>query len=339
MSRGNVAAAGVCVLCVAATAHAHHSRALYDMTTEVVFDGTVAKLEWRNPHISMTVETKGADGAPILHEIEVMSVSEARAMGLRQDAIAAGSHVVVRAHPGRSGPAARAVGLDVRTSDGALLPLNTDAGFQVAPSVVVEAQGLAGRWAPQLTDFQTAFNTTRNWPFTDAGRAGLATAFTEPSAVLGICADYPPPVLSFFPDLREIEIAASTVVMRFEAQGQNLARVVHLDQKAHPADVAPSLAGHSIGRWEGQTLIVDTVAFQPHAVGVMIGVPSGPNKHLVERFTLAEDRRHLRYDVTLEDPSALTAPASLSVQWEYRPDLAPSGVACDPEAARKVLQR
>ena len=309
------------------------------MTTEVVFDGTVAKLEWRNPHISMTVETKGADGAPMLHEIEVMSVSEARAMGLRQDAIAVGSHVVVRAHPGRSGPAARAVGLDVRTSDGALLPLNTDAGFQVAPSVVVAAQGLAGRWAPQLTDFQTAFNTTRNWPFTDAGRAGLATAFTEPSAVLGICADYPPPVLSFFPDLREIEIAASTVVMRFEAQGQNLVRVVHLDEKAHPADVAPSLAGHSIGRWEGQTLIVDTVAFQPHAVGVMIGVPSGPDKHLVERFTLAEDRRHLRYDVTLVDPSALTAPASLSVQWEYRPDLAPSGVACDPEAARKVLQR
>jgi hypothetical protein len=157
--------------------------------------------------------------------------------------------------------------------------------------------------------------------------------------VLGICADYPPPVLSFFPDLREIEIAASTVVMRFEAQGQNLARVVHLDQTTHPASVAPSLAGHSIGRWEGQTLIVDTVAFQPHAVGVMIGVPSGPDKHLVERFTLAEDRRHLRYDVTLEDPSALTAPASLSVQWEYRPDLAPSGVACDPEAARKVLQR
>ena len=68
-------------------------------------------------------------------------------------------------------------------------------------------------------------------------------------------------------------------------------------------------------------------------------MPSGPDKHLVERFTLAEDRRHLRYDVTLEDPSALTAPASLSVQWEYRPDLAPSGVACDPEAARKVLQR
>jgi hypothetical protein len=71
----------------------------------------------------------------------------------------------------------------------------------------------------------------------------------------------------------------------------------------------------------------------------MIGAASGPEKHLVERFTLAPDRRHLRYDVTIEDPLSLTAPASLNVQWEYRPDLTPSGVACDPEAARKVLRR
>ena len=339
MSRGTVSAAGAFVLCVAGVADAHHSRALYDMTTEVVFDGTVAKLEWRNPHISMTVETKDADGTPMLHEIEVMSVSEARALGLRRDAIAEGSHVVVRAHPGRSGPAARAVGLDVKASDGTLLPLNTDAGFEVAPSVTVEVQGLAGRWAPSVADFRTAFDAARNWPFTEAERARLATAFTEPNAVLGICADYPPPVLSFFPDLREIEIGDSTVVLRFEAQGQNVARLVHLDQASHPADVAPSLMGHSIGRWEGQTLVIDTVAFEPHVVGVMIGVPSGPKKHLVEQFAVTDDRRHLRYDVTLEDPLGLTAPASLSVQWEYRPDLAPSGIACDPEAARRVLQR
>jgi hypothetical protein len=334
----SVLTVGVCVLC-AASANAHHSRALYDMTSEVVFDGTVTKLDWMNPHISMTVATKGIDGAPVPHEIEVMSVSEARALGLRREAIAVGSHVVVRAHPGRGGSTARAVGLDVKTGDGTLLPLNTDAGFGVGPSAVREAEGLAGRWAPTVADFQAAFAAARGWPLTETARAELTTAFTQSSAVLGICADYPPPVLAFFPDLREIEIAASTVVIRYEAQGQNLARVVHLDQAIHPAGVAPSLLGHSIGRWEAGTLVVDTVAFEPHAVGIMIGVASSPQKHLVERFTLAQDRRHLRYDVMVEDPASLTAPASLSVQWEYRPDLAPSGVACDPEAARKVLKQ
>src|SRR5262245_53493809 len=320
-------------------ADAHHSRALYDTTKEVVFEGTVTKLEWRNPHVSMTVETKDADGASALHDVEVMSVSEARALGLRQDAIAVGSHVVVSAHPGRAGPTARSVGLTVRTSDGTVLPLNTDSRLTLAPAASVDAQSIAGRWAPSLADFGAAFPATFGWPFTESARKASAAAISEPNAALGICADFPPPLLGVFPDLREIEVSGSTVTMRFEAQGQNVERVIHLDQAQHPANVAPSLAGHSIGRWEGQTLVVDTIAFSPHPIGIAIAVPSGPSKHLVERFALAPDRRHLRYDLTMEDPAGLTAPASLSTQWEYRPDLAPSGVACDPDIARRMLER
>ena len=330
--------AGVCLLCVAGAAAAHHSRALYDMTKEVVFEGTVAKLEWKNPHISMTVQTKGADGAPVMQEIEVMSVSEARSLGLDREALVPGSRVVVRAHPGRTGPDARAVGLNVRTNDGKLLPLNTEAGFAIAPSGAVEAEGLAGRWAPSVTDFGAAFPAMLKWPFTDAARANVQAAMNTSGAVLGICADYPPPLLSIFPDLREIKIGSSTVEILFEAQGQNLLRVVHLDQSSHPKDVAPSLLGHSIGRWEQKTLIIDTVAFSPHPIGVWLRVPSGPGKHLVEKLSLTEDRRHLRYESTLEDPAGLTAPAQLSSVWDYRPDLTPSGVACDPAAARKLLQ-
>ena len=139
-------------LCVCAGAEAHHSRALYDTAQDVDIEGTVTKLERRNPHQSMTVESKDAEGAPVLREIEVMSVSEARALGLRQDAIAVGSRVAVRAHPGRGGTASRALGLDVRTSDGTLLPLNTDAGLTLAPTSAVDAQSIAGRWAPSLPD-------------------------------------------------------------------------------------------------------------------------------------------------------------------------------------------
>lgn len=325
-------------LCVSTVGLAHHSRAPYDTTKEVVIEGTVVVLEWRNPHISMTVESKNADGAAVRREVEVMSVSEARALGLRQEAIAVGSQVAVRARPGRGGAAARALGLDVRTSDGTVLPLNTDSGLSLAPVSSAQARSLAGRWAPSLADFGATFMTMLGWPLTDASRAALARVVSEPTAVLGICEDFPPPGLSVFPDLREIEIGSSNVVMRFEAQGQNQTRVVHLDQTQHPADVAPSLLGHSIGRWEGETLIVDTTAFSPHPVGIGVFVPSGPSKHLVERFALAEDRRHLRYDATLEDPAGLTGPASLSMQWEYRPDLAPSGVACDPEIARRVVE-
>ena len=332
-------ALGVVGALVCARAEAHHSRALYDTTQEVVIEGTVAALEWRNPHISLTVETKSADGTAVRRDVEVMSVSEARALGLRPEAIAVGSHVVVNAHPGRAGPTARAVGLTVRTSDGTVLPLNTDSRLTLAPAASVDAQSVAGRWAPSLADFGATFPAIFAWPFTDSARAALAAAISQPNAALGICADFPPPLLAIFPDLREIEIGASTVTMRFEAQGQNVTRVIHLDQAQHAANVAPSLLGHSIGHFEGQTLVVDTIAFAPHPIGIAVAVPSGPSKHLVERFALAPDRRHLRYDLTLEDPAGLTGPATLSSEWEYRPDLEPSGVACDPEIARRLLER
>ena len=106
-----------------AAVFAHHSRANYDMTKEIVVEGTVAALAWTNPHISMTLETQSPGGEQSRLEIELSSVSEALALGLKKEAIEPGARVVVRVHPGRSGPGAKAAGLDVRTSDGTVYPL------------------------------------------------------------------------------------------------------------------------------------------------------------------------------------------------------------------------
>lgn len=165
-----------------------------------------------------------------------------------------------------------------------------------------------------------------------------ARAQGDPRAVSGICVDLPPPILSMFPDLREIEIGDAVVTLRFDSNGQKVERVVRLGETEHPAGVGPSLLGHAIGSWEGETLVVDTVAFTPHDRGLVArGALSGPNKHLVERLTLTDDRRRLRYDVTLEDLDNMTGPATYSMLWDHRPDLEPSGVPCDPEVAGRFL--
>src|SRR6476469_4155124 len=114
--RGALIAFGATLVPVAAVAH--HSRAVFDTKQEVVIEGTVTKLDWRNPHIYFTVETQGPRGEPLLQEIEATSVSEAQALGLRQDVIAAGARVVIRANPNRQGAPARASGLTVKTPDG-----------------------------------------------------------------------------------------------------------------------------------------------------------------------------------------------------------------------------
>ena len=322
-------------------AAAHHSRAAYDLTQEIVVEGTIADLAWKNPHIFMTVETASANGERYRLEIEVTSVSEAPVLGLTKEAIAPGTHVQVRAHPGRGGPRARAVGLAVTTGDGTVYPLNTDARVAIRSAAAVPARSIAGRWAPTLESFNGVMAAMRSWPLTEAGRVTAQEAtrnFTAATvAVLGICEPFPPPILSVFPDLRTIEVNDETVAMRFEgAVGLAMERIVHLDQDEHPADVAPSLMGHSIGRWEGETLVIDTVAFSPHAVGVLF-FPSGPSKRLVERLTVMPDRVRMEYVFTLEDPATLAAPVSYTATWDHRPDLEFSGEPCDPEVARRAL--
>jgi hypothetical protein len=327
-------ASAACAL-ASAPAFAHHSRAPYDLTRETVIEGTVAKLDWRNPHILMTVETRGSGGETVLQEIEVWAVSQARALGLPRDVIAPGAHVAVRAHPGRRGLGARALGLDVRTDDGSVYPLNTDAGLAIPPLISVEAQGLAGRWVPTLESFNEFQRVGRSWSFTEAGRAAQAVRARRlgtAGVLLGICEPFPPPPLSFIPDLRTIEVGDASVVMRFEAEGLNLERIVHLDQAEHPPTLAPSVMGHSIGRWEGESLVIDTVGIAPHPLGW------SPSARLIERLTLTADRMYLEYALTIEDPEYLAEPGVYTATWNHRPDLEPSGEACDPENARQALE-
>jgi hypothetical protein len=80
----------------------------------------------------------------------------------------------------------------------------------------------------------------------------------------------------------------------------NLKRTIHLNMKAHPATIKPTRAGHSIGRWEKDVLVVDTVGFLP-------GVLSPPvlhsdKLHIVERFSLDPKTMALTRNYSAEDP-------------------------------------
>ena len=82
---------------------------------------------------------------------------------------------------------------------------------------------------------------------------------------------------------------------------------------------------------------MDTVGFTPHREGLGFGLASGAGKHLVERFSLAEDKEHLVYEVTVEDPEFVVGQGAYSAQLDYRPDIAPSGQACDLDIAQRFL--
>jgi hypothetical protein len=232
------------------------------------------------------------------------------------------------------------LGIDVRTNEGAVHPLNIDSAVSIAASV--PAQTLAGQWVPPV---ESSIQIYRSFPgptlLTEAGGAAreqaVARAQTPGVAASGLCEPYPAVALSIGVGLHTIEISDATVVLKYEVEGMNQRRIVHMNQAEHPLNPTPSLLGHSIGRWEGETLVIDTIALAPHPLG-LIRLPSTPGTRLVERLSLTADRRQLEYAFTVEDPVYLTGPASYTVRWDHRPDVQPSSAEpCDPENAQRAL--
>ncbi|MBN1240882.1 MAG: hypothetical protein JXB36_20450 [Gammaproteobacteria bacterium] len=105
-------------------------------------------------------------------------------------------------------------------------------------------------------------------------------------------------------------------VQRITAEGEavidityglyNFERRIHVGMEAHPADLEPSYSGHSIGRWEGDTLVVDTIGF---AAGVLSPPTRNSEQlHIVERFTLDPETMSLTREYTATDPVYLAEP-------------------------------
>ena len=88
----------------------------------------------------------------------------------------------------------------------------------------------------------------------------------------------------------------------------DIVRTIHLDMEAHPDDIEPSRAGHSIGHWEGDTLVVDTIGFTPGFLDGRSGTLHSDQLHIIERFTRDEDGTTLLRTHWGEDPLYLTAP-------------------------------
>jgi len=90
------------------------------------------------------------------------------------------------------------------------------------------------------------------------------------------------------------------VVILFEGNLHSF-RQIFLDRKEHPADINPSWWGDSIGHWEGDQLVVDTVGFNGKIWLDLAGHPASEQLHVVERYS-RPDSGHLKWEITIEDP-------------------------------------
>ena len=93
----------------------------------------------------------------------------------------------------------------------------------------------------------------------------------------------------------------------FDIGGPHTYRTVYMDGRTHPTNLTPSYYGHSVGWWEGDTLNVDTIGYNENFWLDRRGMPHTEALHTLEKFTRT-DSATIKYDVTVNDPGAYTAP-------------------------------
>jgi hypothetical protein len=174
-------------------------------------------------------------------------------------------------------------------------------GMQAFPG----AKGTAASLAENPVD--TFWNRPSAFPLTAAGQQAIASfdggSTDNPRLrceATNILFDW-----SFEADVNRITQEDDRITLLYGSM--NLERTIHLAAE-HPKDVAPTRAGHSIGRWEGDTLVVETIGFEPGILSADARIPHSNQLRVTERFTLDPDKGTIARSYIAEDPLYLQKP-------------------------------
>jgi hypothetical protein len=203
------------------------------------------------------------------------------------------------------------------------IPETTQQPGSVTPAAT-SAPDLSGVWI--VRDFLVSINPKEDPPFQPWAQAAykarlrdLAKSQADPDTPAEHC-DTPPglPRVMLWPLPWEIVQARDRVVMIYEYE--SLVRQIFTDGRKHPSDLDPTYMGHSIGRYEGDTLVVDTIGFNDKTWLDLAGhLPHTEAFHLVERMRrTAHDT--LEIDYTIDDPKAYTKPWIAQKIFKLKPD-------------------
>jgi hypothetical protein len=319
-----------------APAWAHHGFGRFDIKKNITLQGTLTRLDFVNPHSYVYFDAVGADGKVTPMRCEMRAATVLRRSGWSPKMFVVGAHVTVKGHPHREDPASCYVET-LEIGDAPTLeryaqlgpkapaktrdrPLRLPSGEPNISGTWAEEQYLlakppgAGRSAlvPKslvaaveagdvpLSDVPDAGWGARPVSFTEAGRAAAeALRKAPPQAnprmrceITSILFDW-----VFDGPINRITQRKDQITLEY---GRGLKRTIHMNRASHPKDFAPSRAGDSIGHWDGDTLVVDTVGFLPGMLAAP--VMNSEKLHVVERFTLDPKKMALKRDYVAEDP-------------------------------------
>jgi hypothetical protein len=169
---------------------------------------------------------------------------------------------------------------------------------------------LTGVWMPQQGSVTFSPNEPPLQPWAEAKYRGVRPGYgpragTESKDPITNCEPPGVPRLLLLPFPVQIVQVPGQVIMLFEYD--HFIRQISLDGRPHASDLDATWMGDSIGHWEGDTLVVDTVGLNDKAWLDQVGHPHSDALHLVERIRRV-DRDTLKDDLLIDDPKAYTQP-------------------------------
>jgi hypothetical protein len=293
------------------------------------------------------LEVQSEDTGPDVWQIEVDTPSNMERHGWFRDSLGRGDKVEAQVFPPKNADEMIAKLFAIVKEDGTRLSYIDSGLLDSDAPVGNKADGLSGTWAPnqlaedsRVTELQEqliflSYGMDVDLPLTEAAINAVRSFTDELSPTLDCVPRTAPSITMTSSGLHSIEVREDVVTLRENWFGTE--RTVHMDLTSHEG-AAYSIQGHSIGRWEGDVLVVDTARFSEHREGLFAKTPSSRDKHLIERFELSSDGQSLAYSWEVTDPMYLTAPVSGRNRWTYRPDLKFATVKCSLESARRFLE-
>ena len=322
----------VALIALATGVQAHHGFGTFDLEGEIELRGTVTGVDFVNPHSWVYLDVPGTNGEKEAWRCEMRAATVLRRSGWSKELFKPGDPIYIIGAPDKSDsrscylslvvfadgssaerygqlrettPVENPVDRTPRLSSG---KLNISGDWAPEQFVMSDPRGISGGLVPLSTAQGDAVDAPGGSPwrtsqvsYTEAGKQ-VADKFNLRSPednprmrceITSIVFDW-----NFDGPINRIVQENSEIIIQYGRH--SFTRRVHMDLDSHPGSLAPSRAGHSIGRWDGDVLVVDTIGFLPGFLSPPVA--NSDQLHVVERFSLDTNSFILTREYEATDP-------------------------------------
>lgn len=344
---------------ISAPLWAHHEMlAEFDQTKSATLRGIVSKVEWNNPHVYIYIDSRDPGGGTDTWAVELASPSELKRSGWTRESLHVGDSVSVQAYPARDGsklaegrrvllpsdkslsvPTSEALPAPPRTGPAKPTPrwpdghprlgaLPGESGYWAYPSEASLVETSAGKIRMNenglLANLSDAAKVAPFKPWAKGLYEYRQRTLLKDDPMVSCLPPGGPRMFQVAHGVKFLEQPDRQRIFVMSGGGNHNWRLIYLDGRPvpNPEDESPTYFGYSSGKWDGDTLVVNSAGYAERFWFSNGGLPHTENLKLSERFTRS-DFNTLKYEVTIDDVGAYTRPwtSSWTLHWVPNEDL------------------